>query len=308
MNRIDRLFAILLSLQRHKRLRGQDLAAQFTVSKRTIYRDMLALNESGVPIVSLPGEGYELLEGYYLPPLNFSDTEAVALILGTQLLQQQAAGSVTSGAQRALDKIAAALPKSVRARVDALTSIISFFAVQDRFNLDDPHLLVLQRAIQDQRIVHLRYHGIERDAATERVVEPCRLYYAGGIWYVEGFCRLRREMRTFRLSRVEKLALGTATFVKRAYERRRPEEGRITVRIRFAEKIARWVRERQHYGFQEELPAVRQGGAIMTYQVRRVAEIMPWVLSWGAGAEVIAPPELRQAILSEAQKVANMLT
>lgn len=307
MNRIDRLFAILLALQKQKRIRSQDLADQFEVSKRTIYRDMLALNESGVPIVSLPGEGYELLEGYYLPPLNFSDTEAVALILGTQLLKQQAAGSVTSGAQQALDKIAAALPRSVRARVESLTSIISFFAVQDRFNLDDPHLLTLQRAIQDKRIVHLRYHGIERDATTERVVEPYRLFYAEGIWYVEGYCRLRREMRTFRISRVEKLSLGAATFITRAYERKRPD-GRIVVRVRFAENILRWVRERQHYAFQEEQTASGQGGVIMTYQVRKIAEFMPWVLSWGSAAEVLAPKELRDLVRSEAQKLANMLT
>lgn len=307
MNRIDRLFAILLALQKQKRLRSQDLAEQFEVSKRTIYRDVLALNESGVPIVSLPGEGYELLEGYYLPPLNFSDSEAVALILGTQLLKQQAAGSVTIGAQLALDKIAAALPKSVRARVEALTSIISFFAMHDRFNLDDPRLLTLQGAIQGQRIVHLRYHGFERDAATERVVEPYRLFYVEGIWYVEGYCRLRQDMRTFRISRVEKLAPGTATFVKREYERKRPD-GRIVVQIRFDEQIARWVRERQHYAFQEEHPAVRQGSAIMTYQVQKIADIMPWALSWGAGAEVLAPPELRDAIYSEAQEIVNMLT
>jgi predicted DNA-binding transcriptional regulator YafY len=307
MNRIDRLFAILLALQRQKRIRGQDLAAEFAVSTRTIYRDMLALHESGVPILSLPGEGYELLEGYYLPPLNFSDSEAVALILGTQLLRQQAAGSVTSGAQRALDKITAALPKGVRARVESLTSIISFFSQSDRFNLDDPHLLTLQQAIQEQRVVQLRYHGIDRDATTERVIEPARLFYAGGIWYVEGYCRLRRDQRVFRLSRVEQLALGAATFGKRTHERKEPTEG-IVVRVRFAAKILRWVRERQHYGFQEEESGASQEGASMTYQVRKIAEIMPWLLSWGSGAEVLSPPELREMICGEVQKLSKMLT
>ena len=202
----------------------------------------------------------------------------------------------------------AALPKGVRARVESLTSIISFFAVQDRFNLDDPHLLSLQRAIQDQRIVHLHYHGFERDVDTERVIEPYRLFYAGGIWYVEGFCRLRRDVRTFRISRIEKLAPGTATFIKRVYEKRRPD-GQIVVRIRFDEKILCWVRERQHYAFQEEQPdAAHQGSVIMTYQVQKITGIMPWVLSWGSGAEVIAPKELRDLIRSEAQKLANMLT
>lgn len=305
MNRIDRLFAILLSLQRHKRIRSQDLADKFHVSKRTIYRDILALSESGVPVVSLPGEGYELMEGYYLPPLNFTDTEATALILGTQLLKQQAAGTVTIGAEQALEKIAAALPPNVRERVEALTNIIGFFAGRDRFNLDDPRLMTLQKAIQSRRVVHLRYHGYDRDATTERVLEPYQLYYVMGAWYVEGFCRLRKEMRTFRLSRIEKLAPGADVFVKRPRERREIR-GTTIVKIRFNDKIVRWVRERQHYGFVKER-AQGNKGVVMTYQVLKLTDIMPWALSWGAGAEALEPKELREMIRSEAKMIASRL-
>src|SRR3712207_9474943 len=85
MNRMDRLFALVMLLQARKRLRADDLAAEFGVSRRTIYRDIYALNEAGVPIVSLPGEGYELMDGYFLPPLVFSPAEASALVLGAQI-------------------------------------------------------------------------------------------------------------------------------------------------------------------------------------------------------------------------------
>jgi predicted DNA-binding transcriptional regulator YafY len=307
MNRIDRLFAILLSLQNNKRVRSQDLADKFHVSKRTIYRDIVALNESNVPVVSLPGEGYELMPGYYLPPVNFTETEAVVLILGTQLLKQQAAGTVTVGAEQALEKIAAVLPGNVRERVEALTSIIGFFTDKDRFNLDDPRLIIFQNAIQNKRVVHLRYHGFDRDVTTERVLEPHQLYYAMGAWYVEGFCRLRREMRTFRLSRIEKLTLGTDGFVKRSHERRVRGET-TTVKIRFDQKIVRWVRERQHYGFvKERASGNKQGGAIMTYQVLKLADIMPWTLSWGAGAEAFEPKEFREMVRNEVRKMTEMM-
>lgn len=92
MNRVDRLFAILLNLQHKRRVRAQDLAREFEISKRTIYRDISALNQMGVPIVSLPGEGFELVEGYYLPPLMFTEKEAVALVLGSRLLTQHTVG------------------------------------------------------------------------------------------------------------------------------------------------------------------------------------------------------------------------
>jgi predicted DNA-binding transcriptional regulator YafY len=305
MNRIDRLFAILLAIQNSKRIRGQDLADRFEVSKRTIYRDIQALTESGVPVVSLPGEGYELAEGYYLPPLNFTETEAVALLLGTELLRQQAAGSVTAGAKQALEKISAALPGTVRSRVEALTEIIGFFTGENRFNLDDPRLLILQKAIQEKRVISLRYYGRDREKTTTRTVEPCRLFYVMGTWYFEGYCRLRGEMRTFRLSRVEKLTLGIGTFEKREY-RRTPPDATVTVRIRFSEKIVRWVRERQYYGFQKE--QTRRNGTVMTYKVIRPADILPWTLGWGSGAEVLEPEELRTMVRTESKKMFDMLT
>ncbi len=89
MNRIDRLFSITTRLQARGHLRAADLASIYEVSIRTIYRDIAALSESGVPIVSLPGRGYSLVDGYFLPPLLLSTREATALVLGARLLAGQ---------------------------------------------------------------------------------------------------------------------------------------------------------------------------------------------------------------------------
>jgi predicted DNA-binding transcriptional regulator YafY len=172
MNRMDRLFALVVLLKSRKRLRAEDLAAEFGVSRRTIYRDILALNQTGVPIVSLPGEGYELLEGNFLPPLAFNIAEASALVLGARLLRNQAAGSMVDAAGLATDKIAAVLPARIREEVEYVAEVIDFITPIARFDLDDPHLVTLQRALREQRVVHLRYHGQQRDELTERDVEP----------------------------------------------------------------------------------------------------------------------------------------
>ena len=102
MNRVDRLFAITLLLQARRKIRARDLAEKFEINKRTIYRDMAALSESGVPIVSTPGEGYELIEGYYLPPLLFTPSEAAALFLSAHFLIANATGRVPKDAQAGL--------------------------------------------------------------------------------------------------------------------------------------------------------------------------------------------------------------
>lgn len=306
MNRIDRLFGILLILQNQPRVRAQDLAERFEVSKRTVYRDITALSEMGVPIVSLPGEGYELMEGFYLPPLIFTDDEAMALFLGAKLLIQQAAGALTLKAEQALAKLAVALPQETRQRVEALTGIIGFITLPDRFNLDEPQLITLQQAIQQQQVIHLRYHSYTQNETTERDVEPHQLFYSDGTWYVTGYCRLRQGLRSFRLSRIEKLTVRPDTFTKHLVEEPEPEF--VTVQIRFSEAVARWVRERQHYAFQQEEVLPNQQSVIMTYHLGSVIEIVPWVLSWGAAAEVLSPQELREQLRQEAAKLVNMLT
>lgn len=305
MNRIDRLFAILLTLQRKRRVRAQDLAQQFEISKRTIYRDMSALNQMGIPIASLPGEGFELVEGFYVPPLMFQEEEAVALTLGLRLLTQQAAGSLTRSADSALAKIQVVLPGQVRARSEALTDIIGFITPGQKFDLDQPQLLVIQKAIRERRVLHIRYHGYQKDEVTERDVEPHQLFYSDGVWYLEGYCRLRKDIRAFRLSRVEKLNLRNETFSKRRAGKSRDEKA-IEIKIRFEANSIRWARERQHYGFQREenLPE----GVVMVYAVHDVSEITPWILSWGAAAEVLAPKELRKSLRETAQKLTDLLT
>ncbi|NOT04032.1 MAG: YafY family transcriptional regulator [Anaerolineales bacterium] len=215
MNRIDRLFGILLILEHKRRVRAQDLAEEYEVSKRTIYRDMSALNQMGVPIASLPGEGFELVEGFYIPPLMFNENEAVAMILGSRLLTQQAAGSLTQSADSALAKIKVALPDQVRARAEALTNVIGFIAPNPKFDLDDPQLLLIQKAIQEKQVIHIRYHGYQKDEVSERDVEPHQLFYFDGVWYLEGYCRLRKDVREFRLSRIEKINPLKKTFAKK---------------------------------------------------------------------------------------------
>ena len=305
MNRIDRLFAILLTLQHKRRVRAHDLARQFEISKRTIYRDMSALNQMGIPIASLPGEGFELLEGYYVPPLMFKEEEAVALTLGLRLLTQQTAGSLTHSADSALSKIKVVLPDPIRARSEALTNIIGFITPDQKFDLDEPQLLVIQNAIHERRVLHIRYHGYQRDQRTERDVEPHRLFYADGTWYLEGYCRLRKDVRAFRLSRIETMTSIKGTFKKiRAGQPEKPKK--LVIKIRFSPGIVRWVHERQHYGFQREetLP----GGVVMTYTVHDRSEITPWIMSWGHEAEVLSPRDLRTSLRETAKKLADLLT
>src|ERR1700712_5980948 len=120
MNKTDRLLAIVLKLQSSGGMRAEDLAAFFETSKRTIYRDIQALSEAGVPIIATPGQGYALLEGYFLPPLSFSSEEAIMLLLGAEYLARNFDDRYQGGARAAALKIEGVLPQAVAKEVNLL--------------------------------------------------------------------------------------------------------------------------------------------------------------------------------------------
>src|SRR5215470_2098404 len=111
MNRTDRLLAIVLELQRHRTRRAEDLAGSFEVSIRTIYRDIQALSEAGVPIVAIQKKGYSLAEGYFLPPLHFTTEEALILALGCDFIGHSFDEQYRAVAEAASRKIDAVLPE-----------------------------------------------------------------------------------------------------------------------------------------------------------------------------------------------------
>jgi biotin operon repressor len=124
MNRTDRLLAIILELQAKHHVRAEDLAQTFEVSKRTIYRDIDALGESGVPIVAMPGLGYSLIEGYFLPPLAFTSDEAIMLLLGADFVARNFDAQYRQATQLASHTMMAVLSEAHRREVEYLQRCI----------------------------------------------------------------------------------------------------------------------------------------------------------------------------------------
>jgi len=105
MKKTDRQLGYILLLQAGKSYTAEQLASHFEICKRTVYRDIQAISEAGVPVVSLPGKGYEMMEGYYLPPVAFTSDEAAALFLANQFALQQTDASVRADLNTAMAKI-----------------------------------------------------------------------------------------------------------------------------------------------------------------------------------------------------------
>ncbi len=305
MNRIDRLLGYLLLFQRRGWIQAQDFAAKFEISERTVYRDIQALGEIGVPILSVPGKGYQLMEGYYLPPIMFSQAEARALFLAVSMLTGLAKeGETKRAAASAGEKIRAVLPQATLAQVEALQAALAFYAIaRSPLDLDDATFVQLQQAIHERRVVHLRYLSPSGNQITERDVEPLRLGYVDNTWILRGYCRLRQDQRSFRLDRIEHLTITPETFVPRKLEPLHLSKDGQRVVVRFEPATVRWVRESQHFSFVETLEEDKTSGVVMVYQVASFQQIIGWLLSWGSQVEVLEPQELRAELAQTAARL-----
>ena len=304
MNRVDRLMGYLLLFQSRGLMRAQDFADYFEISERTVYRDVQALSEVGVPIVAIPGEGYRLMEGYYLPPISFSADEARAISIAISMLTGFAQdGPTRRAAADALDKIRAVLPSATLRQIEALQSILTFATMTKApLNLDDRTFLHLQEAIHERRVVNIHYHAMHSNEQSVRDVEPIDLVFVDQTWLLTAYCRLRKGIRNFRLERIDKMRVTPEQFASRGLAGHPPGLGPQRVVVRFDPSVVRWVKEQQHFLFAEVVP--NTGDEVMVYQVHEFQQLRHWLLMWGEKVELLEPALFREEMAQTAVSMA----
>jgi predicted DNA-binding transcriptional regulator YafY len=300
MNRIDRLFALLLLLQVQRRLTAREIAVYFGITERTVYRDMKALSEMGIPVAAQAGEGYQLLETFSLPPVAFTEGEAKAITMAARWFVRNSTGSLHRDTLSSLHKLHAILTPVLREQVEQFVRLIDHYPTDPPLDWEQPALRLVLRAVQERRVLHIEYRSYQSDRLSSREIEPTRLTFSQGAWYVEAYCRLRRDERSFRLNRMVTLELRDETFTPRTMAAAPVQ--RMEVCVRFAAHVLPHVRESQHYAF------VREDGDMLVYRVEALAEIQNWILGFGADAEVVAPKALRVWLRAEAQRLISLLT
>jgi predicted DNA-binding transcriptional regulator YafY len=203
--RISRLTAILTQLQTKRILTSTILAEKFGVSIRTIYRDIKALEQAGVPILTEDGKGYSLMEGYRIPPEMFTENEANALITAEQLVLKNRDSSLSKEYTEAINKIKAVLLYSTKEKADLLSKRIAVSPAMPNTNTSNS-LTLIQNALTDFKVLKVTYRSEHKEEKTERNIEPFALYYnLQESWTVIAYCRLRKDYRMFRLSRISKI-------------------------------------------------------------------------------------------------------
>jgi predicted DNA-binding transcriptional regulator YafY len=303
MNRIDRLTATLIQLQTKRVVKAEEIANRFEISLRTVYRDVKALMEAGVPIGSEAGKGYFIVDGFHLPPVMFTQDEASSMLLAGKLVDKMADKSVRVAFDSALYKIKAVLSEAEKDHLENLDSHIEVFLrsryeERDKNDFPDHFLTEIQRAIGKHQVLRLDYSDAE-DEITQRNIEPIGIFYYSLSWHLIAWCRLRNGYRNFRSDRIKSMTNTGETFAMRSElslkeyfkSMYQTNPNLIRVVVTFDKE---GIKGKRLYGSanQEDL-----GDRVRCeFMMDSLDYMAQWMLGFGASAEIEEPEELKQKV------------
>jgi predicted DNA-binding transcriptional regulator YafY len=314
MNRIDRLAAILIQLQSRSLVKAQDIAEKFSISLRTVYRDVKALEEAGVPVIGEAGIGYRLMEGYKLPPVMFNQNEATALLTASKLVESKTDAGISKHYTAALDKIRAILRHSEKDRIEEISDHIAVMTHPSIVHepQTDLHLQSILKAIAASLVIDMNYVSLEKNETTRRKVEPVGIYYLGSHWYLIAWCRLRNDYRNFRTDKIVQLRITDESnskthpplqsFINKMSEDREV----IKVVIDVEADVVKYLGEQKYYnGFVKEEKA---GDHVrMTFLSGSLMGFSRWLMLFADHARIIEPVELNDMVAEIAESILKKL-
>jgi len=212
-----RVLALLEMLQAREVTGGAELARVLEVDRRTLRRYIVMLEELGIPIVTTQGRygGYQVVPGFKLPPMIFSDEEALALAVGLMAARGLGLAQSMPALASARAKLERVFPAKLKSRLRAVDESVAVDSTRSAAVIDQEVLGLLCSATQDRHRVRMAYQS-QKNEQTEREFDPYGLVYRAGRWYIVGWCHLRRGLRSFRLDRVVSASSSAVRFERPA--------------------------------------------------------------------------------------------
>jgi predicted DNA-binding transcriptional regulator YafY len=304
MNHIERLNAILIQLQSKRIVKASEIAERFEISLRTVYRDIRALEESGVPIGAEAGIGYFLMENYKLPPVMFTKEEASALLFGEKLIEKMSDTKMKTEFRSALFKIKAILNPEEKDRLEKLhdrIAVLNYTSSNENFN--QLYLYEIQQALVTKQVLEIDYQAGYGAPATKRLVEPIGLCNYSSRWHLFAWCRLRGEYRDFRLDRIHDLRISQKYFKGKQHISMDDfirkinvisDSANISLLVR-TKQINRIAESKYWYGFTEE-EKIDDQTSRLRFSNNELRGFANWIISSGSYAKVETPDELKQIL------------
>ncbi len=298
MNRIDRLQAILTTLQSRRIVRAEDLAEKFEVSIRTIYRDVRALEVGGVPICAEAGIGYYIMKGYHLPPVMFTKEEARSLLMAGKILEKNSDKTTNQYFQEALTKVRAVLKDEIKEELDDLEQqiIVNPFSTQEQeYN---PVLDLIKSALVQRYTITFDYYANTTGEFTQREVEPLGLCFYSEKWHLIAYCRLRNDYRDFRTDRIAKVQITKTAYKYSSHPSLKDYLEKLTqstelykVVIKIDHSIYRYLTNTKYMmGFINEIK--EEDYYVMEFATASIDYFARWMLMLDSRVDILAPESL----------------
>ena len=288
-----------------------ELAEDLGCVRRTVYRDLDALMYAGFPVVSEKRDGrvyYRFIESFGLGDVPFTHDEVLALILGADLLSTLEGTVFHDSMESAITKIRAGMGPELVAYLEKLGESFRVLPGPHKRYVDYRETIqALNDAVLERRRVTMRYRTGRTGEVRVRQLDPYRVWYRSGGLYVVGHDHLSGELRTFAVNRIEQIELTDEhfevspdfdfdAFTSTAFGV--ISEPATRIRIRFTREWRSHVEEHTWHQSQQ-LEPLGNGGIELVMEAGGTPEIRNWVLSFGAGAEVIEPESLRSEVSNE---------
>lgn len=301
MKKIERLNAIIFALKEHGRMSASTLADHFEVSERTIYRDIDALSQTKVPIISYEGlgGGYEIDPDYFMPSLRLTEDEILMLLMVLRAGECLRIPNLAADYQLLRGKVINALAEDEKSKAKDMLRHVNFYLariIPEGYGQDI--LTAIMKAFMERCDVTLDYYHPRRDATDKRVVSPTELFFDEGGWYLTGFCHLRCAKRVFRLDRIKSITLlevnnihldkplepdgATGRFVEKSY------------RMHMTQEFYRVIKDNDYMRDCE----VIEGGEWLTLQIRTRFndDLVRLVLQYPEHITLLGPPEVLEEV------------
>lgn len=302
MNRIDRISAILIQLQSRRVVKAADIADRFSISLRTVYRDVNTLIEAGVPIIGEAGVGYSIMDGYRLPPVMFTKEEATAFLTAEKFVEKLTDTSTMANYQSAMYKVKAVLRSTEKNMLEDMEQHIEVLNSRRRMQVEvgNDALQPILNGIISKSLLAIDYFANHSQQHTTRKVEPVGIFFSEGYWHLIAYCRLRNDYRDFRIDRIKKLRTTDECFDKQhptlkeyLTQITKREQKLHKVVMRVEKELARWLSQHKYYyGFVAELE--NEHTVEMTFLTECTEHLVRWFISFGDKAQIVSPDEVRE--------------
>ncbi|PUV21964.1 helix-turn-helix transcriptional regulator [Sphingobacterium athyrii] len=300
--RFDRILAIYMHLQAKPVVTAAALAEKYEVSLRTIYRDIRSLMQAGIPIYGEAGNGYSLVEGYKMPPLQFSREEALSFVAAEKLVEKYTDRNLAHHFTTAMLKMKAILRGNEKEHVALLGDNFLVRGGRHQFNEKLTHgTNTLIESIAEKKCVEIYYSKPSDKTPEKREIEAVGIFVESKFWYVLAFCKLRNDYRQFRLDRISKIRKLADSFGKEHPElsfflNKRHETPTTKVVVQVNREMARYMEwDRHYFGFQKEV--VTDSYVEMHFESIHVESgFARWYMMFADKGKIIEPESLKGTV------------